>query len=472
MNKSISRNIAAAALMLTCGITANAQELKSGYFMEGYTYRHMSNPALEVEKNYIAIPAIGNINAGTQGNVGLATFLYPKGNELTTFMNSSVDADEFLGKLKKNNRINANVDLTILSAGFKGFGGYNTIDLSVRSHTSIRLPKGLFEFMKLGMQGDNSTYVMDDLGVSSSNYAQLAFGHSRDINEKLRVGAKAKLLFGLAHASVKMTDMRVDLHEDAWRVRANGEMNVALKGLTLPTKGETGSEVNKDSEKDLVDWGEIDHDGFGLSGFGVAFDLGAVYKINEDWTVSASLLDLGFISWSNNTKAVTSNKPWEFKGFHNIAVDSELGDDDPNSLDSQLDNLGKDLEDYASFHRTEQNGSSTDMLGATLTLGAEYKLPVYNRLSFGLLSTTRIQGAYSWTEGRLSANISPVSWFDAGANVAVSTLGTSFGGIINFNPTGFNFFVGMDYVMSKVSKQYIPLNNMNMNVSLGMNIVF
>lgn len=35
----------------------------------------------------------------------------------------------------------------------------------------------------------------------------------------------------------------------------------------------------------------------------MALDLGAVYKINEDWTVSASVLDLGFMSWSNDMQA-------------------------------------------------------------------------------------------------------------------------------------------------------------------------
>ena len=32
----------------------------------------------------------------------------------------------------------------------------------------------------------------------------------------------------------------------------------------------------------------------------MAADLGAVYKLGDDWTLSASLLDLGFISWKNN----------------------------------------------------------------------------------------------------------------------------------------------------------------------------
>lgn len=474
MNKSIFYKIGAAALMMCCGVTASAQALQSGYFMEGYTYRHVLNPAFGGEHNYISIPVLGNVNVGTRGNVGLGSFLYPyQGDKLTTFMNSSVSADEFLGGLKDNNRISTNVNLTLLSAGFKAFGGYNTVDLSVRSRASFNLPYQLFEFMKLGMQGSGTTlYDMGDLGINTSNYAQIAFGHSRDINEKLRVGAKVKFLLGLAHADVKMNDMRVQMSEDSWLVKANGEMNVALKGLTMPTKEETGKKTDNPGEKDLIDWDNIDTDGFGMTGFGMAFDLGAVYKINDDWTVSASVLDLGFLSWKNNIKAVTGSMPWQFDGFKDIAVDPELGDDDPKSLNSQLDQLGKDLENYAGLHRESEGGSSSSSLGATLNIGVEYALPVYDRLRFGFLSTSRLQGRYSWTEGRLSANVTPVNWFDAGVNCAVSTLGTSFGWIVNFHPKGFNFFVGMDQLIGKVNPQYIPVNNMNMNVSFGMNVTF
>lgn len=472
MKRKSIYTICAAAALACSGMTATAQALQSGYFMEGYTFRHLMNPAYAAERNYVSIPALGNVNVGTQGNVGLNKFLFPyQGDQLTTFMNSSVNSAEFLGGLKDNNRINANINLTLLSGGFKAWGGYNTVDLSVRSQSSISLPYELFEFMKLGMQGTSTTYDMSDLGVSSRNFVQLAFGHSRDLTEKLRVGAKVKMLMGLARVDMKMTDMHVELNQDKWVVSANGEMNMALKGLEMPTKEEAGRVIDNPSQKDLIDWDSMDNDGVGLTGFGLAVDLGATYKLMDNLTLSASILDLGFLSWSNNVKGVTKNQPWVFEGFKELAVSPELGDDDPNSLKGQAEALGKDFEDYASFHR-ESTGSGSSTLGATLNVGVEYALPVYDRLRFGLLSTTRLQGIYSWTEGRLSANITPVDWVDAGVNVAMSSFGASFGWIVNFHPKGFNFFVGMDQLMGKVNPQFIPVDNMNMNLSFGMNVTF
>lgn len=112
------------------------------------------------------------------------------------------------------------------------------------------------------------------------------------------------------------------------------------------------------------------------------------------------------------------------------------------------------------------------MLGATLNIGAEYAFPLYNKLHFGFLSSTRINGKYSWSEGRISANVAPIKWFDAGVNYAISSFGSSFGWLLNFHPRGFNFFIGMDHLMGKVSPQFIPVKSGNMNVSLGFNVTF
>lgn len=95
----------------------------------------------------------------------------------------------------------------------------------------------------------------------------------------------------------------------------------------------------------MIDWENIDLDNPGLTGFGMAVDLGATYKLREDLTLSAAILDLGFISWNNTIKAATSNKPWEFDGFKNIAMGSDDADGDK-PLEDQLEDLGKDVENY------------------------------------------------------------------------------------------------------------------------------
>ena len=92
-------------------------------------------------------------------------------------------------------------------------------------------------------------------------------------------------------------------------------------------------------------------------------------------------------------------------------------------------------------------------------------------MKFGILSSTRLQGKYSWTEGRVSANYSPLKWLNGGVNFAVSSFANSMGWVLNIHPKGLNLFVGMDRLLGKVSKQGIPLNS-NTSVSVGMNITW
>ena len=92
-------------------------------------------------------------------------------------------------------------------------------------------------------------------------------------------------------------------------------------------------------------------------------------------------------------------------------------------------------------------------------------------MKFGALSSTRIRGNYTWTEGRLSANWEPVKWLDGGASFAANSFGASMGWVINFHPKAVNFFIGMDHLLCKFSQDGIPLGK-NTSVALGMNIAW
>lgn len=442
--------------------------LQSSYFLEGSSFRHRLNPAFAPERSYFSLPVLGNLKAGTQANVGLSDFLYPTNDgKLTTFMSPSVSRNEFLDGLKKNNNINLNLDLTVLSFGFRAFGGFNTFEVNSRTGLKMNLPKELFAFMKDGMETNGTEYVIDDLGVSATSYMEVALGHSHRINRRLTVGAKVKFLLGLAHADVKMNQMRVRLSENLWQVQADAEMNMAVKGLQLPTKGEMGTADTPD-QNDEVEWDEMDFDTPGLGGMGVAFDLGATYQVLDDLEVSAALLDLGFMNWNSNYRAVTPNTPWTFDGFHDVAIDPEPGSPGKD-LEEQLEDLGDRLEDCVNFKMKERESKRTTMLGATLNIGALYTFPYYRKLKFGFLSTTRINGEYSWSEGRFSANVAPVKVFDASINYAISSFGSSFGWLLNFHARGFNLFVGADHQIFKVTPQYVPVHNLNSSISLGIN---
>ena len=454
-----------------------AQEAsRSGYFLEGYNFRHQLNPAFAPEQNYVSIPALGNLGVGAMSNVGVNTFLYKMPNgDLTTFMNSSVSADEFLGKLKNNNKVTANVNLTVLSGGFRAFKGYNTITLSLRSDVGVNLPKDLLTFMKVGQTGPDTRYDFGDIRMKADAYAEIALGHQHKITDELNIGAKIKFLLGAGNVDAHIKTMNVAMGYDKWQVQADGQLNMAINGLKVPTNLESGKDLDKPDMHNQIDYDGIDLDSWGMSGFGLGFDLGATYDMHKfvpGLTLSAALTDLGFISWNHNVNAATPGTTWTFNGFQNIALDSDQPDYEQNKLDQQLDDMWDDLKDCANFERKSQDGSRTTALNATVTLGAEYKMPFYQKLTGGFLFTHRFAGCFSWTEGRFSANYKPTRWFDMAVNYGASTFGSSFGWMLNFHPSGYTFFIGSDHQFFKVTPQFLPVGKASMQINLGMSITF
>ena len=467
MTKSLKTYCLACALTAAAGL-AQGQDLNSGYFIQDYKYRHQMNPAFGNDQNYVAIPILGNVNMRMQGNFGLGDILFQNpanGKYEYTFMHPDVSVSDALsGFSKGKNRISADLGLTILSGGFKAFGGYNTIELRSRTSMGGVLPYELFEFAK---NLRNKDYEFDNIRVNAVSFAELAFGHSHQINDRWRVGGKVKLLFGLGRANVKIDGMTASFTGNTWLLNSgDAKAEVNMKGIEFKN---TTDEYRLGGTYEHVDLGSTDISKFGLSGMGLGIDLGAEYEILDGLKASAALVDLGFISWKNNMLLRQKSGTFTFNGFHDLKLKSEATNG--TSFDDQMDGYADQFSNFVNFENLGDQGGTSSALAATLNLGVEYALPCYKPMAFGLLFQQHFAGAFSWTEGRLSANWTPLKWLDGGVNVAVNTFTTSAGWIVNIHPKGFNIFLGMDHILGKQTKEFIPLNS-NMQFSLGMNVAW
>lgn len=447
----------ASAIICCSSISAIAQNTESAYFLDDYTYRFEMNPAFDNSRNFIAMPALGNVNIGMNGTLHVSDVIYNVDGHTTTFLNPGISVEEAMKNISDKNRIGSDIKLNILSTGFKALGGYNTISINARANVGVNLPGSIFSLLKEGVA--NRTYDISNLGARAVAYGELALGHSHRLSDKVRVGATMKFLLGGGYADARLDRAQLNLGVDDWTIVSNGEIQASVKGLEYKTK------VNNHTGHRYVNGAKVD--GTGLNGFGVAFDMGVIYQPARDWRLSASILDLGFISWSNNMVASTCGE----KTFNTDRYTFNVDDEAPNSFDNEWKIIRDDLSSLYELEDLGDAGSKTRALAATLNVGVEYILPAYRKLSFGLLNTTRINGAYSWTDFRVSANVAPVKCFDAGINLSAGTFGVGFGWIVNLHPKGFNLFLGMDRTLGKLAKQGVPLNS-NAQVNLGINFPF
>ncbi len=451
------RSIVALIFIYATTFNIYAQDTESAYFNDEYMYRFKMNPAIGNSRGFVSFPAIGNLDIALSGTAHLKNFIYNVDGRTTTFLNPQVSTSKFLNDLGSNSRLGTNLNVGILSAGFNAFGGYNTISISARGDVNLSLPKELFRLMKQGLQND--TYDISDVRANASAWAEIGLGHSRDINKRLRIGATLKILVGGGNVDAKFNKAKLTLGTDNWTAVTNATINASVKGLTYKT------DTNSHTGHEYVSGADID--GTGINGFGTAFDLGAVYRLDKDWAFSASILDLGFISWSNNMVASTNGT----QTFETDRYSFNVDNDKPNNFSDELDKMKDQLSALYELNDMGNRGSRTTALAATLNLGAEYTFPLYRKLKFGALSTTRINGSFTWTDFRLSANVAPCKVFSASAAAAYGTFGFSFGWILNVHVPGFNLFLATDHTPGKLAKQGVPLSS-NANINFGLNIPF
>lgn len=482
--KNIFRHALAVTAIAACS-TANAQNPASAYFMDGYAYGHQLNPAKDYDRDcYFSVPMLlGNVNLALRGNLGLNDIFFknpdPTGKSLVTYLHPSLSREEALKGFSANNKLLSDFRFDVFSAGFHSKHAFQTLTIGIRANLGVNVPGELFELTR---ELTNRDYNFSNFGATAHVWGEVGWGYSRNLLRFIRVGGKLKVLVGGAYGQIMMDKLALDLSaEDKWTVTANATGEIGLKGFSWGELEE--KEYSESYKKDYamrhpgkpvpdtyktINMDNADIKNPGVGGFGVAVDLGAELDMDKlgiapGLKLSAAVLDLGFIHYNNVAVVRNNGVPFEFEGFNDI----KIKDGDGTDIKDQADNLGDRLQDLVCLQPGE-NTSRNQALGATLNLGVEYSLPSYRQLALGLLSTTRIQGVYSWNEERLSLNYHPAKWLELGVNAGFGTLGTSFGWILNFHPRIFNFYVASDHMFGKLSRQMIPLTS-NADIALGIN---
>lgn len=449
-----------AVALLSIASSAAAQELNTGYFNNGYLYRHTLNPAFGNEQGYVSMPLVGNINAGMNGNMAVDNYIYNINGTSTTFLNGAVDAQSFLSKVKDENKINENGRIQIFGVGFESKDGYNTIELNIKENIGLNMPGSLFHMMKEGLE--NKTYNVENFTAHADAYAEVAYGHSHQINKYLRVGAKLKLLVGIANVDANLKNAQITLGKDAYTATVDAEIQSSANNLSY----KMGEKYRGQEETPHQYVKGIDIDKVGVGGYGFAADLGAEFQPIEGLKASFALLDLGSIKWKNNILATTN-------GENTFNSDGYLfsGDKESNHyFDKEKDLLIDDLAALYELKDAGDQGSKSKGIGATMNIGVEYVPQFYDKMSFGVMNSTRF-GDYGWNEFRMSANVSPTKYFSASASVGFGTYGTNFGWLLNLHPNGINLFLAMDRTFGYLAKPGIPVSG-NGSINVGVNFPF
>ena len=485
-------------IMLVCTLSANAQFLRTSYFMEGTHYRQQLNPALTPTKGYFNLPVIGAVNA----TVGSTSLGYQDIIDIIDDGDDFYTKPDFMNRLKDNNKLNVNFSTEILSAGWYKGKNFWSFNIGLRADIGANLTKNMFTFLNemetVEENWRNSNYDISGQQLNINAYTEIGLGLSRQINSRLTVGARVKALLGIGNMELKLnrvarsanlpSDQQINQwsSESYWNSMTPSQAAQAAQelkdkfnnyhaNLTVGAELKSsfkGLELQEEEGKDYVTDFDFDSGKLGIAGYGFGIDLGASYKILDNLTVSASVLDLGFISWSkSSTKIASANPdPIDIKGS---TYANMVDPNNPNTVMNAVNQLQNDAQGYMDrvtngdvldydmlqLEVSDAKESRKSRLASTLVLGAEYGF-FNNKLAVGVLSTTRFVQPDALTELTFSANYRPKSWFNVALSYsAIQSAGKSFGLGLKLGP----LFVGTDYM-------FLGKNSNSVNGFVGVSI--
>ncbi len=276
------------------------------------------------------------------------------------FENGKMKMEGLVPKLNDNNYLNVGLGFDVFGLGFKSGKNFFSFNLSPKIDVNLGYNKAVFDFLTNG----NGAYVgkdisLDGFGFDITAYTEAGIGYTREVNEKLNVGGRVKLLLGLANINGNFDGISLYTDPDDYALTATSEFGVNAYGAFFAN----------DSIAEVL--GNPSAVNFSNIGFGL--DVGGEYELNEKVNLFASVVDLGFIKWADYGESL-SNDGSSFT-FDGIPFAELLGDDSGGSSEEEsgfFSDLGDSLSNTFELERSQI--SYTTRLKTRIFAGASYKL--------------------------------------------------------------------------------------------------
>lgn len=481
MKKTLRTIIAATLLCITCHATA--QQVTTLYFLENAPMRHTLNPAFQpVSNGYLNFTPVGYMSMwGGNNSLTMSDLIYKDkqtGNTITA-LHPNGDKAALLNTLQQVTFINGGLDLNLLSFGFRvkesGYFHFNALE---RIDAGIGTPHELYEILLGGgmqdLNGGVNRIDLSRLSLNADIYTEVGFGYSQRINESWTIGGKMKFLMGTAAAKIKSTNLGIDASAEEWRINGQGDLLVAgpLQWDKMPQDIEGIGQIGSD----IVDLNDIPYL-VKPSGYGAAIDFGFVYKPIEQFQITASLSDLGFICWTN-AHNYHFNIDTTFAGagelqYADYVVNGEFSTD---SMMSDVKNSMLNVLD--AMHMTDMGGKTfTRMVNGKFNIAIDAKF-LENRLGLGVIATTRLYRGRLYGEATIGAALRPCNWLNLALTYSLLNNGkySNIGAGLSFMPyDGINMTLAMDYIPTTYAYYDnipVPYRSRGFNMALGFSIVW
>ncbi|MEO0469590.1 MAG: DUF5723 family protein [Bacteroidota bacterium] len=411
---------------------ALAQRDQSLYLMPGVFQRIETNPAfLSRNRINIVLPA-PSFSLSHSGFVLSDVLVEKPGTD-----SLQLDMNGVLAKLKAQNFVRARMQSELLGVGLRLGNLQLSLKASTRASFYGRYPR---ELIDLAWNG-NAQFIGQTVNVQPDfealAYHELAVGGAYRLG-KLQIGAQLKYLIGMAQIETFQSNLSLTTGAEYYQLRADVDAGLRASVFDLGSVDDLGFEYEADPLT-------------GNQGF--ALDLGAVYQINDRLEVSASLLDLGSIKWTDQARQYQAEGSIAFEGFdlqEVTAADFDFGE----WGDSVLNEI----------ELTESNLAYRTPLARQVFVSATFR-PIQS-LRLSLLHHSEFYRGQHLKTLTLAASKDVGKWLTGGLSYGLRSQGHVLGANLSIKLGPFLWYAASDHILA-------PLDVMNarqFNLRFGMNL--
>lgn len=422
-------------------------------------YNNYLNPGIRVPYNGMFGLGISNFNMSIYNSSVKYTNIYKingNGEEV-------IDGKKFVNSLQdQDNYFNIDFSMDLLNVGFRYKKLFFNIDYRMRANMEFKFSKDFVGFFVLG----NGNYLGGNtcdfnIGISATAFTEFGVGVQYDVNDKLTVGIRPKLLTGIANVSVTNENTKIMTDPNTYSITADVDLNIKAASIL---------DTDIKRIKDVTDMLSSDKTkGINLNenkGFGV--DLGASYKINEKWGVAAGVYDLGYIKWRNSKVKKVSKS--------NVTINDELFDSYKEIKNMKLDYssmLNNVVDEVWGNDSLEDGKDYKTMLKTRIMLQGYYEInPMVRFTAIG-----QLYSALGGMKPAMTLAYSGTFWnhLDVSVSYTLSKYsGNALGLGLGVHAGAFNLFMVADNVLSmtKVAKPTVEFATAYKSAGFRAGIVF
>lgn len=349
-----------------------AQNNLTLYHMKSLPQSLYVNPGHQIDyRFFMGIPALSswNVNLNTR-NLSVSML----NNALVENANGQVSLD--LKEITRNSDgpalISSDLGIDLIHFGFKIRKTRITFNATEMIQTRIGLPLDILAFAIEGNGGDNLGREFNFApAFDFRHYREYAIGLQRQfLNDRLSVGIRPKFLVGFSNIETYKNkfSLTTDAEDYTWTLRSDIGINASTSFGDL-----------NDAENFSInpaDW-SARRIALGSNSRGAGLDVGATFDLTKKITISASVINLGFIKWNDNPLNIQSRDPNATLIFKGVDVNQWIENDSFNT-DILMDSV---LNFVNNFDSTQN--SFTNFLFPNFYLGASFNLT--KKHGFGVL---------------------------------------------------------------------------------------